>query len=77
MTGALIFRLVLLVLVAIAWGWLATRVVGVMATYEGGFAQRLGQWLRSPEEKRDRSTFLFLTFVLVAMLAMLIFLPAG
>jgi hypothetical protein len=77
MTGALVFRLVLLALVAVAWGWLATRILGLMATYEGSFAQRLGQWMRRPEDKRDRSTFLFLTFVLVAMLAMLLFLPAG
>jgi hypothetical protein len=77
MTGALIFRLVLLVLVAIAWGWLALRIFALLGTYEGSFAQRLGQWMRRPEDKRDRSTFLFLTFVLVAMLAMLILLPAG
>jgi hypothetical protein len=48
MSGALIFRLVLLVLVAIAWAWLAFRAV----TAEGGF----GAWLRAPETKRDRST---------------------
>jgi hypothetical protein len=41
MSGALIFRLVLLVLVAIAWAWLAFRAV----TAEGGF----GAWLRAPE----------------------------
>jgi hypothetical protein len=44
MSGALIFRLVLLVLVAIAWAWLAFRAV----TAEGGF----GAWLRAPETKR-------------------------
>ena len=69
MSGALIFRLVLLVLVAIAWAWLAVRAV----TAEGGF----GAWLRAPETKRDRSTLAFLTFVLAAMLAMLVLLPAG
>jgi hypothetical protein len=69
MSGALIFRLVLLVLVAIAWAWLAFRAV----TAEGGF----GAWLRAPETKRDRSTLVFLTFVLAAMVAMLVLLPAG
>ncbi|MFW5654597.1 MAG: hypothetical protein ACOCYW_02985 [Roseicyclus sp.] len=77
MTGALIFRLVLLALVALAWGWLATRIAAQLGTFEGSLAQRIGSWLRSPEDRRDRSTFLFLTFVLVAMLAMLILLPAG
>jgi hypothetical protein len=67
MSGALIFRLVLLALVAIAWGWLAFRAT----TSEGGF----GEWLRASETKRDRSTLAFLTFVLVAMLAMLVLLP--
>lgn len=71
------FRLVLLVLVAIAWGWLATRVMAHLGTYRGSLFARLGQWMRDPEEKRDRSTFLFLTFVLLAMLAMLVLLPAG
>jgi hypothetical protein len=33
--------------------------------------------MRDPEQKRDRGTFLFLTFVLVAMIAMLVLLPAG
>jgi hypothetical protein len=69
MSGALIFRLVLLVLVAIAWAWLAFRAV----TAEGGF----GAWLRATETKRDRSTLVFLTFVLAAMVAMLVLLPAG
>jgi hypothetical protein len=66
MSGALIFRLVLLVLVALAWGWLAFRAV----TSEGGF----GAWMRAPETKRDRSTFLFLSFVLAAMVGMLVLL---
>ena len=77
MTGAMMFRLVLLVLVTIAWGWLATRVMAQLDTYEGGFFTRMGQWMRDPEERRDRSTFLFLTFVLLAMLGMLFLLPAG
>jgi hypothetical protein len=76
MTGALIFRLVLLVLVGVAWGWLGLRIWATLATYDGSLPARFGQWMRNPEDKRDRSTFLFLSFVLVAMVAMLILLPA-
>jgi len=77
MTGALVFRLVLLALVFVAWGWLLLRTITQAGGHRDGLGAGLGQWLRDPEAKRDRSTLFFLTFVLAAMLAMLVLLPAG
>ncbi|MGP1356112.1 hypothetical protein [Roseicyclus sp.] len=67
MTGTLI-RTILLVLVLIAWAWI---LVGALRR-EGGF----GHWFRASETRKDRNTFLFLTFVLAAMVAMQVALPA-
>ena len=67
MTGTLI-RTILLVLVLIAWAWI---LFGALRR-EGGF----GHWFRAPETRKDRNTFLFLTFVLAAMVAMQVALPA-
>lgn len=33
----------------------------------GGFITQLGHWLRSDEDKNERKTLFFLTFVMVAM----------
>lgn len=33
----------------------------------GGFTKQLGYWLRSDEDKSERKTLLFLTFVIIAM----------
>lgn len=77
MTGAAIFRLVLLMLVFLAWALLAYRAFAVAASHEAGLGAGLKTWLRSPETKRDRSTLSFLTLVLAAMLAMRLLLPAG
>lgn len=86
MTGALIFRLVLLGLVFLAWAALMYRMLftirrraeaetGNLFPGSGGFLRHLGHWLRSPEDKTDRQTLFFLTFVLFAMIAMQILLP--
>jgi hypothetical protein len=58
------------VLVAIAWAWLAFRAVTPRKAASGRVAAR-------PGNRSDRSTLVFLTFVLAAMVAMLVLLPAG
>ena len=68
MSGTII-RIVLLALVFLAWAWILFRAV----TAEGGF----GRWFKAAETRRDRNTFLFLTFVLAAMVATELALPAG
>lgn len=72
MSGALIFQLILLVLVFIAWAWLLLRTISV-ARSRGG----IGAWLRSAEDRKDRNTFLFLTVVLAIMLASQLALPSA
>ncbi|MCU4651524.1 hypothetical protein N8I71_01690 [Roseibacterium sp. SDUM158016] len=68
MTGSII-RLVLLALVFLAWAWILFGAI----RHEGGF----GKWFGGAETRRDRNTFLFLTFVLAVMVFMQVALPAG
>lgn len=80
MTTAALIRLVLLALVFAAWAWLAFRTlvtVSDRSKSEGSFASQLAAWFRDPDDRRDRNTFLFLTFVLAAMILMQATLPAG
>ncbi len=79
MSTAATIRLVLLLLVFIAWAWLAFRTLTVVsdrAKADGSFLSQLGQWFRDPDDRRDRNTLLFLTFVLAAMIFMQLALPA-
>lgn len=77
MSGALIFRLALMVLVFIAWAWLLLRTLAQASEHEKGMGAGVTQWLRDPGAKRDRSTLAFLSFVLAAMIGLLVLLPAG
>lgn len=72
MSGALIFQLILLGLVFVAWAWLLLRTIATVRSRGG-----IGAWVRSAEDRRDRNTFLFLTLVLAIMLASQLALPAG
>jgi len=76
MSGATIFQLVLLALVFIAWAWLLYRTITLLQA-RGKLGPELGRWFRSPDDKRDRNTLLFLTFVLAAMLFMQFALPSA
>ncbi len=76
MSGATIIQLILLALVFLAWAWLLFRTITLLQS-RGGIGAELGRWFRSPEDRRDRNTLLFLTFVLAAMLFMQIALPAS
>ena len=81
MSGGDIFRLVLLGLVFVVWIVMAFGLLGklraraVSDTGQGlpgprSAAKEWANWFRAPEDRRERNTFLFLTFVLVAMAAM-------
>jgi len=74
MTGPAIFRLVLLVLVAAAWAvltWGVHKKLHARAEAAGTSAgAELGQWMRAPEDRKERNTFAFMTLVLGAMLVM-------
>ncbi len=78
MTGVAIFRVVLLGLVFLVWAFTAYRILfrfrarnsdetGEMVPGTGGMMKQIGVWWRSPEDRSERNTFLFLTFVLVVM----------
>lgn len=76
MSGATIFQIVLLVLVFLVWAWLLYRTVTLLQS-RGRLGEELGRWLRSQEDRKDRNTVLFLTFVLAAMIVMQLALPSG
>lgn len=73
MSGVATFRLVLLILVVMVWAYLAYRTFALCqarAEAEGnGLSTQIAQWFRAPEDRKDRNTFLFISFVLAAMLA--------
>ena len=80
MTTAITIRLVLLGLVFVAWAWLMFRTLSILndRTQGGGsFLSELGRWFRNTEDRRDRNTLLFLTFVLAAMILMQTTLPVA
>lgn len=62
---------VLMILVFLAWAGMLVRAVSVWrqrAQAEGdGVVAQAGQWFRAPEDRSERNTFLFLTFVLAVM----------
>lgn len=74
-------RFVLEALVFIAWAFMMYRMLftlrarnaeqgGGPVPSTGGFMGQLKYWLGSEEDKQDRKTLFFLTFVLAAMIAM-------
>jgi len=69
-TGAMI-RLALQALVFIAWAFMMVRTLGLFrardAERNDGFIAQAKYWLKSDEDRTDRKTLLFLTFVLIAM----------
>lgn len=78
MTTADIIRLVLQVLVFIAWAFMMYKMLltlrqrnqdetGGLFPSTGGFLAQFGYWMKSDEDKMDRKTLVFLTFVLIAM----------
>lgn len=81
MSTGQIIRLVLQALVFIAWAFMMFRTLGLfharsaeqsgdMFPGPSGFITQAKYWLRSDEDKQDRKTLFFLTFVLFAMNAM-------
>lgn len=76
MNGATTIQIVLLVLVLIAWGWVLFSTLSRLRA-RGSLGSEIGRWFRSPEDRKDRNTFLFLTFVLAAMVLMQVALPAA
>ena len=78
MSTGQIIQLVLQGLVFIAWAALMFRTLflwrrraeaetGNAISGPGQVLKQAGRWLRAPEDKPDRKTLFFLTFVLVAM----------
>lgn len=81
MSTGQIIRFVLEALVFAAWAYMMYRMLftlrgrdadegGGMFPSTGGFMAQLKYWLGSDEDKQDRKTLFFLTFVLAAMIAM-------
>ncbi|NKX44915.1 hypothetical protein [Roseicyclus persicicus] len=82
-------QLVLQGLVFLAWAGLMFRTLflwrrraqdetGAALHGPGQMLKQAGRWLRAPEDKTDRSTLFFLTFVLFAMILSSVFLgPPG
>ena len=76
-----IIRLALQALVFIAWAFMMYRMLFTLRTRNedqsggafpstGGFMAQFKYWLSSEEDRQDRKTLFFLTFVLIAMNAM-------
>ena len=82
-------QLVLQGLVFLAWAALMFRTLFLLRSRSvsetggafpgpGQFLTQLGRWLRAPEDRQDRNTLFFLTFVLAAMIASSVLLgPPG
>ncbi|GAB5449428.1 hypothetical protein [Gymnodinialimonas sp.] len=81
MSTGQIIRLALQALVFIAWAFLMFRTLMTLRARQadqggpqiptvGGFSGQLKYWLTSEEDKSERKTLFFLTFVLIAMNAM-------
>ncbi|MEJ6390253.1 hypothetical protein [Gymnodinialimonas ulvae] len=78
MTTGAIIRLVLQALVFLAWAFMMYRMLFTLRarnqeqtgqTFAGpaGFLTQFKHWLKSEEDRQDRKTLFFLTFVLIAM----------
>lgn len=87
MSTGQIIQIVLQGLVFIAWAALAFRTLfllraraqaetGNALAGPGQFLKQAGRWLRSYEDRAERKTLFFMTFVLVAMTASTLFLGA-
>ncbi|MEQ8366833.1 MAG: hypothetical protein RIB61_09005 [Roseicyclus sp.] len=85
MSTGQIIQLVLQGLVFIAWAFLMFRTLfllrsraqeetGNMLSGPGQFIKQVGVWLKSPEDKSERSTLFFLTAVLLVMILTSVFL---
>ncbi len=74
MSASQIIRFVLEALVFAAWALMVYRMVSVVrardAEQNTGFVAQFKAWLKSDEDKQERKTLFFLTFVLAAMIAM-------
>lgn len=80
MTTAFVIRLVILLLVFLAWAALmfgALSKVSARARDGNGFLSALGAWARDPAEKKGRGTLYFMTFVLVALIIMQTAIPGA
>jgi hypothetical protein len=71
MSTGQIIQTVLMGLVFIAWAALMLRAIALWwrraQEAGGGALQQVGQWLRAPEDKSERGTLMFLSFVLLVM----------
>lgn len=78
MNSGQIIRLVLQLLVFIAWAFLMFRTLGLLRARDadtnggpfpstGGFMAQVKYWLKSDEDQSERKTLFFLTAVLIAM----------
>ena len=78
MSTGQIIQTVLLGLVVLAWAGLLLHSVTLWrrrAQKAGGSALRqVGHWLRAPEDKSERGTLAFLTFVLLVMVGTTVFI---
>ena len=81
MSTGQIIRLALQALVFIVWAIMMFRTIflwrarsqgegGPAIPTVGGFSAQIKYWLRSEEDRSERKTLFFLTFVLIAMNAM-------
>lgn len=81
MSNGQTIRLVLELLVFVAWAFMMYRMLFTLRSRDadqgggpfpstGGFMAQLKYWIGSDEDKQDRKTLFFLTFVLAAMIAM-------
>ena len=90
MSTGQIIQLVLQGLVFLAWAGLMFRTLfllrrraeqdtGTTIPGPGQFLTQAGRWLRAPEDRSDRNTLAFLTFVLLVMTLSSVFLgpPSG
>ena len=81
MSGVDIVRVVLLGLVAVVWAIWAfgiwSKLRARTAESGGSLTQQLGQWWRATEDRSGRNMFLFLSFVLFAMIASRLLISTG
>ena len=74
MAGADIFRLILLLLVTVVWAvltWGIHKKLHARAAASGTSASaELGKWFGAADDRKERNTFLFMTFVLAVMVAL-------
>lgn len=79
MSTGQIIQTILMALVFLAWAGLIGRTLALWrrraAQGRGGtILKQAGRWLRAPEDKSERGTLMFLTFVLLVMAGTSVFL---